>query len=252
VPSKATGGVDTTTTTTPASTTTPVSTTTTIYTGSATAAPPTLTAIAGIGVPRQVRWAHTDVRYPDFSEVRTAATRDPHETSIEADRERRFFSYAIAATAGTATVVAGKQIVTSIVQFLLPPKDVVAAAKIEVDLTQIPEGRQITVKWGGKPLFVRHRTAAEISTEQNTVLSTLKDPALDADRVKDPRWLVVIGICTHLGCVPLPHLGDYNGYYCPCHGSHYDASGRIRRGPAPGNLPVPDYEFISADRILVG
>lgn len=113
-------------------------------------------------------------------------------------------------------------------------------------------GRQITVKWGGKPLFVRHRTAAEIAAEQSTAVSTLKDPAHDADRVKDPRWLVVIGICTHLGCVPLPHLGDFGGYYCPCHGSHYDASGRIRRGPAPGNLPVPDYEFLGPDRILVG
>ena len=96
----------------------------------------------------------------------------------------------------------------------------------------------MTFKWRGKPLFIRHRTSAEIEAEVSIDPNTLRDPQSDSDRVKDPEWLVILGVCTHLGCVPIANAGEFGGYYCPCHGSHYDASGRIRKGPAPLNLEV--------------
>jgi ubiquinol-cytochrome c reductase iron-sulfur subunit len=125
-------------------------------------------------------------------------------------------------------------------------------AKIEVKLGDIPEGKNVTFKWRGKPLFIRHRTADEIAAEQSVDVSSLRDPEPDEVRAKKPEWLVVLGVCTHLGCVPIANAGDYGGYYCPCHGSHYDASGRIRKGPAPLNLEVPTYEFVDDDTLLVG
>merc|ERR1712113_36627 len=130
-------------------------------------------------------------------------------------------------------------------------QDVLALAKIEIKLGDIPEGKNMTFEWRGKPLFIRHRTAAEIEREEAVALSELRDPETDAQRVQDSEWLVVIGVCTHLGCVPIADAGDYGGYYCPCHGSHYDGSGRIRRGPAPLNLEVPPYQ-VKADKLVVG
>lgn len=117
-------------------------------------------------------------------------------------------------------------------------------AKIEIDIAAIPEGICATFKWRGKPLFVRHRSEAQISAARNVDISTLRDPEKDEVRVKDPEWLVILGICPHLGCVPIPDAGDYvGGYYCPCHGSHFDASGRIRKGPSPTNMEVPEYRL---------
>lgn len=110
----------------------------------------------------------------------------------------------------------------------------------------------IFVLFTGKPLFIKHRTSEEISREQAVPVSTLRDPEPDANRTKNPEWLVVIGVCTHLGCVPIANAGDFGGYYCPCHGSHYDASGRIRKGPAPLNLEVPPYEFPDDSTLIVG
>ena len=107
-------------------------------------------------------------------------------------------------------------------------------------------------KWRGKPLFVRHRTSEEVEDVRSVDVSSLRDPANDADRVQKDDWLVVIGVCTHLGCVPIANAGDFGGYYCPCHGSHYDASGRIRKGPAPENLEVPAYEFLDESTMVVG
>lgn len=130
--------------------------------------------------------------------------------------------------------------------------DVLALAKIEIKLAEIPEGKSVTFKWRGKPLFIRHRTGEEISTEQSVAPSTLRDPQTDAERVQKAEWLVVIGVCTHLGCVPIANAGDFGGYYCPCHGSHYDASGRIRKGPAPLNLEVPPYVFPDEGLLIVG
>jgi ubiquinol-cytochrome c reductase iron-sulfur subunit len=119
--------------------------------------------------------------------------------------------------------------------------DVLALASAEFDLGGVAEGTTLTVKWRGKPVFIRHRTAEEIAREDAVALSSLKDPQADKDRAIDQEWLIVLGICTHLGCVPISGAGDFGGWFCPCHGSHYDISGRIRKGPAPKNLEIPPY-----------
>ena len=133
-----------------------------------------------------------------------------------------------------------------------PDSSVKALAKIEVDLSQIELGQSITVLWRGKPVFIKRRTKSEISEAQAVSLEELKDPQKDKDRVKNPEWLVMLGICTHLGCVPLANKGEYNGWFCPCHGSHYDTSGRIRKGPAPVNMEIPRYEFVDNNTIKIG
>jgi len=128
--------------------------------------------------------------------------------------------------------------------------DVLALASAEFDTDGIPSGSTLTVKWRGKPVFIRRRTDDEIAKELTVPLSSLKDPETDADRAADPEWLVVLGICTHLGCVPISNAGDYGGWFCPCHGSHYDGSGRIRKGPAPLNLEVPPYKLADGKLII--
>lgn len=196
-----------------------------------------------------VRGAHTDVRVPNFDEYRNSYTENANESSkVHAD-DKQTYSYISTFGVGLATAYGAKAIVRDIVANLAPSADVLALAKIEVDLNTIPEGKNITVKWRSKPLFIRHRTAAEIETERTVDVASLRDPQTDEDRVQQAEWLVLLGICTHLGCVPLANAGDFNGYFCPCHGSHYDASGRIRKGPAPLNLEIPPYEF--KDDILV-
>ena len=133
-----------------------------------------------------------------------------------------------------------------------PDRSVLALSSTEVDISNIAIGQSITVKWRGKPVFIRHRTAAEITKAENTRLSILPDPQADKNRVQKPQWLVMVGICTHLGCIPLGQRGDYDGWFCPCHGSHYDTSGRIRKGPAPSNLAIPPYTFLSSTKIRIG
>merc|ERR1719409_2711224 len=122
--------------------------------------------------------------------------------------------------------------------------DVLALASLEVDLSKVESGSTVTVKWRGKPVFIRRRTPAEVAS--------LRDPQADSERAQNPEWLVAVGVCTHLGCVPIANAGDYNGWFCPCHGSHYDASGRIRKGPAPENLEVPEYSFPDETTMVVG
>lgn len=158
----------------------------------------------------------------------------------------------VTGAAAVVSVYAAKTVVTQFVTSMSASADVLAVSKIEIKLSQIPEGKNMTFKWRGKPLFVRHRTENEISTEAAVNLGELRDPQHDKDRVLNPKWVVVLGVCTHLGCVPIANAGEYGGYYCPCHGSHYDASGRIRKGPAPLNLEVPYYEFIDDDTLIVG
>ena len=133
-----------------------------------------------------------------------------------------------------------------------PDSSVKALATTEVDLSQIEPGKSITVLWRGKPVFIKRRTESEISEAQSVKLEELKHPEKDQDRVKKPEWLVMLGICTHLGCVPLSDKGEYKGWFCPCNGSHYDTSLRIRKGPAPDNLAVPPYTFLSDTRIKIG
>lgn len=147
--------------------------------------------------------------------------------------------------------------IVPMVDSLNPAADTLALASVDVDLSSIPVGESKTVMWRGKPVFVRHRTPEQIKSAEEVDVSTLRDPQSDKDRVKRPEWLVTIGVCTHLGCVPLgqkdtdPH-GDFGGWFCPCHGSHYDSSGRIRKGPAPLNLAVPSYVFLTDTTIRIG
>ncbi len=144
-----------------------------------------------------------------------------------------------------------------LIQQMNPAADTLAASTTEVDLEPIEVGQSITVVWQGKPVFIRHRTAVEIAAARDVDLEALPDPQADDKRVQKPQWLIVVGICTHLGCIPKgqrtgERRGDYGGWFCPCHGSHYDNSGRIRRGPAPRNLPVPGYQFLSDTLIRIG
>ena len=133
-----------------------------------------------------------------------------------------------------------------------PDASIKALAITEVDISNIGLGKTITVVWRGKPVFIRRRTQEEINEAQNVKLEELKDPQKDQDRVKKSEWLVMLGVCTHLGCVPLGNKGEFNGWFCPCHGSHYDTSGRIRKGPAPTNLEIPKYEFVDNNTIKIG
>jgi ubiquinol-cytochrome c reductase iron-sulfur subunit len=155
------------------------------------------------------------------------------------------------ATGAMAAVATGAA-VWPLVQQMNPDASARALASTEVDLEAIAPGQIVTVKWRGKPIFIRHRTAAEVATAENTPLAGLPDPQPDSARVQKPEWLVVVGICTHLGCIPLGHEGEFDGWFCPCHGSTYDTSGRIRSGPAPSNLEIPEYAFVSDTKIKIG
>jgi len=209
-----------------------------------------LVAVSGaVGAKNQIRWAHTDIKIPDFTDYRRNSTKDPKKSSSDTVNDRRAFTYLITASAVAGGATAAKGTAVGLISSWSASKDVLALAKIEVNLNDIPAGKNVVLKWRGKPLFVKHRTPEEIAREQKVDISTLRDPQTDGDRVKNPQWLVLLGVCTHLGCVPIANQGDYMGYYCPCHGSHYDASGRIRKGPAPLNLEVPEYEF--QDNILI-
>jgi len=144
-----------------------------------------------------------------------------------------------------------------IISSLNPSQDVLALASTEVDISQIEVGQAITVKWRGKPVFIRHRTPEEIKAAEAVDINALRDPQTDDQRVEKPEWLIVVGVCTHLGCVPQGQKpseprGQYGGWFCPCHGSEYDTSGRIRRGPAPLNLEVPQYTFETDTLVKIG
>ena len=144
-----------------------------------------------------------------------------------------------------------------LIQQMNPAADTLAASTTEVDLAPIEEGQSVTVIWQGKPVFIRRRTAEEIKAAGDVDVAALPDPEADDKRVQKPEWLIVVGICTHLGCIPKgqragERRGEYGGWFCPCHGSHYDTSGRIRKGPAPDNLPVPGYKFLSDSTIRIG
>lgn len=170
-----------------------------------------------------------------------------HDDVVE---ERRNFLYLATTAAGA---VAAGAAVWPLVDQMNPSKDVLALSSIEVDISKIPVGQSAVFLWRGNPVFIRHRTAAEIATAQaDDDASDLIDPEKDADRVQRPEWLVMSGVCTHLGCVPVDQKGDFGGWYCPCHGSHYDISGRIRKGPAPLNLPIVKYAFLDNSTIQIG
>ncbi|QSZ30319.1 hypothetical protein DSL72_004841 [Monilinia vaccinii-corymbosi] len=181
-------------------------------------------------------------KIPDFSSYR----------SKKSGGSNLVYQYFMVGAMGALTAAGAKATVQDFLVNMSASADVLAMAKVEVDLNAIPEGKNVIIKWRGKPVFIRHRTADEIKEAENVKVETLRDPQSDADRVKKPEWLVMIGVCTHLGCVPIGEAGDFGGWFCPCHGSHYDISGRIRKGPAPLNLEVPEYDFAEESSLVIG
>ena len=182
-----------------------------------------------------------------MADTATAAPAESGET-------RRDFLYL---AAGAMGAVGTGAVVWPLIASMSPSAEVLALASTEVDLGPIAEGQRITVTWRGNPVFIDHRTPAQISEAEAAALEDLPDPESDEARVQKPEWLILIGVCTHLGCVPLgqktgQNRGEFGGWFCPCHGSHYDTSGRIRKGPAPTNLPVPPYEFTGDTTIVIG
>ncbi|KAL2110037.1 hypothetical protein VUR80DRAFT_1688 [Thermomyces stellatus] len=181
-------------------------------------------------------------RVPDFS----------HYMSEKSETTNKLFSYFMVGGMGAITAAGAKSTVEEFLKNMSASADVLAMAKVEVDLNAIPEGKNVIIKWRGKPVFIRHRTQAEIAEANKIDVASLRDPEPDDARVKRPEWLVMLGVCTHLGCVPIGEAGDYGGWFCPCHGSHYDISGRIRKGPAPLNLEIPEYDFADEGKLVIG
>jgi ubiquinol-cytochrome c reductase iron-sulfur subunit len=167
---------------------------------------------------------------------------------------RRDFLFLAAGAMGAVGAVAA---IWPLIDSMNPAADVRALSATEVDLGPIEEGQRVTITWRGKPIYIDHRPQKEIEAARSVDLNQLPDPQADADRVQRAEWLVVIGICTHLGCLPKGQKvgdprGEWGGWFCPCHGSHYDTSGRIRKGPAPRNLDLPPYEFLDDTLIRIG
>jgi len=178
--------------------------------------------------------------------------RDKKKINLMAEQKktkRRDFIFTASYTLGAVGVGAA---VWPLIDQMNPDASVKALASTEVDISSLEPGQSITVLWRGKPVFIKRRTEKEISEAKKVDLKELPDPEKDEDRAKNPEWLVMLGMCTHLGCVPLGDKGEYGGWFCPCHGSHYDTSGRIRKGPAPKNLEIPKYEFVDAKTIKIG
>ncbi|XP_024362967.1 cytochrome b-c1 complex subunit Rieske-4, mitochondrial [Physcomitrium patens] len=175
-----------------------------------------------------------------------------HERCAPGDPSKKAFTYLVLTGGRFIYASALRILALKLILSMSASRDVLAMASLEVDISSIEPGSTVTVKWRGKPVFVRHRTEADIKLANSTPMNELRDPEEDSVRVQNPEWLVVVGVCTHLGCVPLPNAGDYGGWFCPCHGSHYDISGRIRKGPAPYNLEVPQYKFTEETKLLIG
>ena len=173
-------------------------------------------------------------------------------TVSSAEHTRRDFLYI--ATGAVGAVGAAAVLVPLVSQMNPDASTIAAGAPVDINLAPIAEGQIVKVFWRSKPIFIFHRSPKQIEEAKSVDVGTLRDPATDAQRTKPghEKWLVVIGICTHLGCIPLPHQGEFDGWFCPCHGSQYDTAGRIRKGPAPLNLYLPPYAFLSDTRIRIG
>jgi len=172
------------------------------------------------------------------------------QETVQDEKRRKILTTTAYTAAGLGLACA----VLPLVDSMNPAQDVAALSSVEVDLSGIKVGEEKKVMWRGKPIFIKRRTASEIEAARAVELSELKDPQKDEERVKlvKEEWLVTIGVCTHLGCIPIMGQGEYKGWFCPCHGSQYDTSARIRKGPAPKNLEVPPYEFIGDNKIKIG
>ena len=169
----------------------------------------------------------------------------------EDKKNRRDFLFTASYTVGAVGLGAT---IWPFIHQMNPDESVKALSTTEVDISEVKPGKSITVLWRGKPVFLKRRTVEEIAEARAVALSDLPDPQKDEERVKigKDEWLVMVGVCTHLGCVPLKDKGEFNGWFCPCHGSHYDVSGRIRKGPAPKNLEIPKFEFVDTNTIKIG
>jgi len=181
----------------------------------------------------------------------TATVDDRQEPRRETRRDFLYLSAGAMAAVGTGAVL------WPMIDSMNPAADILAVSTIEVDLDPIELGQRVTVEWRGQPVFIDHRTSEQITAARADDDADLPDPEPDSARAIRPEWLVVIGICTHLGCVPLGQRqgeprGEWSGWFCPCHGSHYDTAGRVRKGPAPRNLVVPPYVFLDDARIGIG
>ncbi|MCJ1455144.1 hsp70 nucleotide exchange factor fes1 [Mycoblastus sanguinarius] len=166
--------------------------------------------------------------------------------SKKGETSNKTFQYFMVGGMGLLTAFGAKATVQDFLVNMSASADVLAQAKVEIDLAAIPEGKNVIIKWRGKPVFIRHRTGDEIKAAEDTKWESLRDPQPDSDRVKRPEWLIM------LGCVPIGESGDFGGWFCPCHGSHYDISGRARKGPAPLNLQVPEYSFPEDEKVIIG
>ncbi len=179
----------------------------------------------------------------------------PHSDMTAPDGEtRRDFLTLATVTFGAAGALAA---IWPLIHQMNPARDVLAVSSTEIDLSKVPVGTRLTVLWRGRPVFIDHRSAKQIAAVQEVKVDELRDPQSDAQRTKKPEWLVVVGICTHLGCIPLGQKpneprGEFGGWFCPCHGSVYDELGRIRKGPAPRNLEVPPYAFLPNNVLKIG
>jgi len=171
---------------------------------------------------------------------------------LSGDTTNRAFVYTLNGAGKMVYASIARAAVIRFIWLMAPAADVLAMSKVEMDLSKIEVGQSIVAKWQGKPVFIRRRTPEEIKKAKADDNTPMRDPEKDEKRHKDPNWVIVIGVCTHLGCIPMPNAGDYNGWFCPCHGSHYDLSARIRKGPAPLNLEVPPYVFDEPTKITVG
>ncbi|PIR32629.1 MAG: ubiquinol-cytochrome c reductase iron-sulfur subunit [Alphaproteobacteria bacterium CG11_big_fil_rev_8_21_14_0_20_44_7] len=179
------------------------------------------------------------------------ATKSTASDNAVEDKSKRDF---VVMAAGGVGAVGACAAAWPMIDSMNPSADVLAQSSTEVDISAIAEGQQKKVMWRGKPVFIYHRTAEQIAEAEAVDVNELKDPQTDAERVKPgkEKWLVMVGVCTHLGCIPIDNKGDYDGWFCPCHGSHYDSAGRIRKGPARKNLVIPPYEFLSDTKIKIG
>ncbi|KAL2208618.1 ubiquinol-cytochrome c reductase iron-sulfur subunit [Sarocladium strictum] len=221
-----------------------------------------LRSAAGVKAPAVRALSSTAVRGADASPSYTSPFKGTEDKGNKipsfgkymrgGEGSNKVFQYFMVGTMGALTAAGAKSTVQEFLVNMSASADVLAMAKVEVDLNAIPEGKNVIIKWRGKPVFIRHRTQSEIDQANKVNVSSLRDPQADEERVKQPEWLVMLGVCTHLGCVPIGEAGDFGGWFCPCHGSHYDISGRIRKGPAPLNLEIPEYDFPEEGKLIIG
>jgi len=200
---------------------------------------PTVTIDSGAAVPVD--------KYVDSESLVAHQARVRHD-----DPGNRTFNYTMLGGARFMGASAARLVAIKFLAAMNPAADVLALASLEVDISKLEAGNCMIVKWRGKPVFIRARTEEEIEAATSVSMGELRDPQPDEERVQKAETLVCLGVCTHLGCVPINGAGDFGGWFCPCHGSHYDTSGRIRKGPAPLNLEIPPYSFVDDTKLLVG